>query len=228
METSLSTSDLSHYLSHQLNNYFPDLNQVKSQRILKLITIAAGKLENCLSKTKLNRYRKNNQPFFDHLFSDTYMLFLCYLSNTVWNETNDSELSSKVYYLNKALHSFDCMYDTAIPEIFLIIHGSGTILGKAKYGNYFVVYQGCTIGASNGVYPEIGNGVTITSNASVIGNTTIADLSTISTRTLIFKKNIPCLHTAFTNDSGSLEIKPSKECYAQQFFNVDLKKEFSC
>ena len=223
METSLSKSELSNYLKHQFNNNFPDTNIIDTDKISTSITVALEKLENCLSKTVLNRYQKKGTPYFDHLFSDTYMLFLCYLANTVWQYTSDKVLSSKVYYLNKIMHSFDCMYDNNIPEIFLIIHGAGTMMGKADYGNYFIVYQGCTIGASHGIYPKIGNGVSLTANSSVIGKAIIGHRSTISTRTTIFQKDIPEDSTAFINfETGRLEIKPSKKCYAQQFFNVDL------
>ena len=115
------------------------------------------------------------------------------------------------------------MYDTELPEIFLIIHGTGTMMGKAKYGNYFVIYQGCTIGASHGKYPVIGNGVSVTANASIIGKSNIGDGSTISTRTTIFQKDIKANHTALIDfETGILKLKPSKICYAQQFFNVDL------
>ena len=225
METSLSKSELCDYLKYQLNNNFPDSNFIETEKIYSSVTIALEKLDNCLSKACLNRYKKNGESFFDHLFSDTYMLFLCYLANTVWQQTNDTVLSSKVYYLNKIMHAFDCMYDNHLPEIFLIIHGFGTMMGKAEYGNYFVVYQGCTIGASHGIYPKIGKGVSITSNSSVIGNSIVGNNSTISTRAIIFQKNIPENSTAYINfDTGLLEIKPSKKCYAQQFFNVDLKK----
>ncbi len=223
MITSLPHDALSDYIGHQLNYFFPDLNTVGSAEILESVHTALEKMDHCLSKAALSRYLKDSEPYFNHLFSDSYMLFLCYLANTVWKKTNDPALSSKVYYLNKALHTFDCMYDNKLPEIFLIIHGFGTMMGKASYQDYFVLYQGCTIGATHGVYPTLGKGVSITANSSVIGNAVIGDFSTISTRTTIFQKNIPEQSTAFINfDTGQLQVKPSRECYAQQFFNVDL------
>lgn len=223
MITSLTQDALSDYVKHQLNNFFPDLNTVASAEILESVQTALDKMEHCLSKAALNRYKKDGEPYFNHLFSDSYMLFLCYLSNSVWQNTNDPALSSKVYCLNKSLHAFDCMYDNKLPDIFLIIHGFGTMMGKASYRDYFVIYQGCTIGATHGIYPTLGKGVSITANSSVIGKAVIGDFSTISTRTTIFQKNIPEKSTAFINfETGQLQVKPSKECYAQQFFNVDL------
>ena len=225
MYSSLSKLELSSYLINQLNNYIPDSNLIQSNEIIKSVELTLDRLENCLTKVQVNRYKKNGKPYFNHLFSDTYMLFLCYLGNTVWNETQDIVLASKIYYLNKIMHSFDCMYDNKIPEVFLIIHGVGTMMGKAEYGNYFVIYQGCTIGASHGIYPKIGNGVSVTANSSIIGKSIIGDRATISTRTTIFQKDVPSDYTAFINwDKGNLELKKSNNCYGQQFFNVDLNK----
>lgn len=223
MIASLTLPELTRYIQNQLNTFFPDLHPIEAREISESVKVAMEKIDYCLSKAALNRYKKNSHPFFNHLFSDSYMLFLCYLANTVWQKTNDRTISSKVYYLNKALHTFDCMYDNILPEIFLIVHGFGTMMGKATYKDYFVVYQGCTIGASHGIYPTLGKAVTITANSSVIGKSVIGDRSTISTRTTIFQKDVPDKSTAFINfETGRLEIKPSGKCYAQQFFNVDL------
>ena len=103
MESSLSKSELCDYLKSQLNNNFPDTNFIEADKIHSCVTTSLEKLDNCLSKACLSRYKRNGEPFFDHLFSDTYMLFLCYLANTVWQKTNDPILSSKVYYLNKII-----------------------------------------------------------------------------------------------------------------------------
>ena len=106
------------------------------------------------------------------------------------------------------MHSFDCMYDNNLPEFFLIIHGTGTMMGKAKYGNYFIIYQGCTIGANHGLYPNIGNGVTVTANVSVIGKCKIGNRSTISTRTTLFQKDVPNDSIAYLDfELGKLLIK---------------------
>jgi len=224
METSLSKFELSQYLSNQLNNYFPDGNIVKPRNIVSIVELALERISICLSAFTLTRYKKDGKPYFDHLISDAYMLFLCYLANSVWHETNDSSLSSKIYYLNKAMHSFDCKYDHDLPEIFLIIHGAGTVMGKAEYGNYFVVFQGCTIGESQGHYPKIGNGVAITANSSAIGKCKIGDRATVGFRTTLMRKNVPNDHTAFMDpETGTVQVIKTLMCYAQQFFNIDLK-----
>jgi serine O-acetyltransferase len=116
------------------------------------------------------------------------------------------------------------MYNTSMPDIFLIFHGVGTMLGKAHYDDYFVVLQGCTIGSHKGEYPKFGRGVALAANSSVIGNCVIGDRVSISTRTTLFQKNIEKDQTAFIDyGNGKLNIRQSNSCFAQNYFNVDLR-----
>jgi serine O-acetyltransferase len=134
-------------------------------------------------------------------------------------------MANKLYYLNKTLHGLDCMYDTKLPDIFLLFHSSGTMLGKASYADYFVALQGCTVGSQKNNYPVFGKGVSLTANSSVIGKCLIGDRCTLSTRTTIFQKDMANDSIAFLDfESGKLKTKLTKECYAQQFFNIDLNK----
>jgi serine O-acetyltransferase len=115
------------------------------------------------------------------------------------------------------------MYDTDLPDIFLVFHSVGTMLGKAKYNNYFVVLQGVTVGSHKGEYPVFGKGVSITANSSVIGKCEIGDRVSVSTRTSVFSRNIEADNTIYTNpDTGIVEVKSTKIPYAQQFFHTDL------
>jgi serine O-acetyltransferase len=146
----------------------------------------------------------------------------------VWKESVNENLASKLYYLNKSLHGLDCMYDTKMPDIFLVFHGVGTMLGKAGYSNFFVALQGCTVGSHRGNYPVFGSGVTLTANSSVIGNCTIGDRVSIGAETLVFEKDIESDNAVFINSAtGATDIKSSGTAYAQQFFNVDLKSFYN-
>ncbi len=224
MILSLSIEALCKYVSTQLNNIFPDENMVDLSEEIEIIEEAIKRLEFCFKHVTLKHYFNGTEVIFNHLFSDHYVMFLWYLSNSVFRHKGKCNLADKLYYLNKTLHGLDCMYDTKMPDIFLLFHSSGTMLGKASYANYFIALQGCTVGSQKGNYPVFGIGVSLTSNSSIIGNCAIGNRCTISTRTTIFQKNIADDSTAFTNfETGQLNIKPTKECYAQQFFNVDLK-----
>ncbi len=223
MIQSLSLEELSIYVSKQLNYFFPDQDHVDLINDKEIVSEALERIEFCFKHVRLKHYFNNNIVYFNHLYSDHYVMFIWYLSNSVYKHKGKCNLANKLYYLNKTLHGLDCMFDTELPNIFLLFHSSGTMLGKAKYSDFFIALQGCTVGSHKGLYPEIGKGVSLTANSSIIGSCNIGNGTTISTRTTIFQKNIPSYNTAFLNfETGQLQIKKSKAIYAQQFFNVDL------
>ncbi len=223
MKLSLDKKDLQEYTSAQINHFFPDKDRIKLAQHEKVFDIALDRLDHCFKKVAFDRYFKDSTARLNHLYADHYLMYLWFLSNTFWKESGNDKAASKLYYLNKALHGLDCMYDTKLPDIFLIFHGVGTMLGKAGYADYMVVLQGCTVGSQKGNYPEFGKGVALTANSSVIGKCTLGDRATISTRTTVFQKDVPPDTTAFMDfETGQLQMKTSKTCYAQQFFNVDL------
>ena len=173
MNTTIDKESLSKYIAMQINNFFPDNLIVQPENISKYIYDACNRLEYCFRH--INRpYYNNGDLKFNHLHGDHYAMFLYLLSNTVWKVDKNEALASKIFLLNKALHGIDAFYSIELPEIFLFIHPVGTILGKAKYENYFAVYQGCTIGATeDNKYPSFSEGLIMYSNSSVIGDCNI-------------------------------------------------------
>ncbi len=225
MKFSIPKNELLEYSSHQLNTFFPDNNKLNLANESRVVDLALERLEHCFKHVAFQRYHHEGQTLFNHLYADHYLMYLWFLSNTFWRELDDDSISSKFYYLNKSLHGLDCMYNTGMPDIFLVFHGVGTMLGKGKYADYFVALQGCTVGSHKGDYPVFGKGVALTANSSVIGKCNIGNRCTIATRTTLFQKNLPDDHTAFIDfDKGQLQIRQSEQCYAQQFFITDLSK----
>ena len=224
MNLSLDTASFRDYTSRQLNYFFPDGKTVRLEDHSAAFDLAIDRLDNCFQKVAYQRYNKDGATILNHLYADQYLMYVWFLSNTIWKETQDLSLANKLYYLNKSLHAFDCMYDTKLPDIFLVFHGAGTMLGKAHYSDYFVVLQGCTVGSQKGNYPFIDKGVGLTAHSSIIGNCHIGKRTSVSSYTSVFEKNIPEDSVVFKNhDTGITQVKPGKNCYAQQFFNVDLK-----
>jgi serine O-acetyltransferase len=220
MILSLTVSEIKEYVSTQLNNFFPDKNYVKPMDFNGILDLTLDKLDYCFNKMIIDRYKKE-QTIFNHLYSDQYLIFLWFLSNSVWSIKNNDNLANKIYYLNKSLHAFDCLYDTKLPDIFYVAHGIGTMLGKAKYSNYFVVFQGCTVGAWNGIYPSFGEGVALAANTSVIGNCKIDNRVTISSNTSIFNKNIPSNSIVYNNpESGQLFIRDTDFHFVDKVFKM--------
>ena len=223
MILSIPFDELSFYITKQLNFYFPDKFEVSKNQLDKNLKTAISRLDFCFSKVVNRRYNTGSTTIYNHLYSDHNVLLYWFLANTVWEQSHDTNLASKLYYLNKSMHGFDCMYDTKLPDIFLVFHGVGTMLGKASYGNFFVAMQGCTVGSHKERYPVFGKGVSLTANSSVIGNCSIGNRCSISAGTQLFEKNMNSDETAFMNPStGILQIKQSKESYGKQFFNEEF------
>ena len=58
------------------------------------------------------------------------------------------DIAAKVYYLNKMLNSVELFYEIELPSIWTCEHPIGSVMGRAKYGDYFLFYQGCTVGGN--------------------------------------------------------------------------------
>jgi serine O-acetyltransferase len=222
MKLSLSKQEFLYYTSKQLNNFFPDTNIVDLTNYSSLFDLTIDRLDFCFKHVSYptNRYIKEGNTLLNHLYADHYLMYIWFLSNSIWKENGDIKIASKLYYLNKALHGFDCMYDTKLPDIFLVFHGVGTMLGKATYNDFFVCLQGCTVGSNKGKYPFLGKGVALAANSSVIGECNVGNWSSISASSRIFETDIPDNSVVFLNNNGKVEIKPSKNPYSKHFFNI--------
>lgn len=221
MQISLPYKDLLLYIQNQLNNFFPDKVSWDKECFEKAFDIALQRAGNCFNHITLPYYQKNGNTHFSHMHTDQYAMFIYLLSNTVWNEYKDELLASKLMYLNKSLHSINCMYDTELPEIFVFIHCVGTVIGKAKYGNYLAVYQGVTIGTHDGETPIIGDYVSLLPGSAVVGKCIIGNKVSIGLGTKIYKTDVEDNHIAITNKSGEIIIKPSTRLYSDKLFSYD-------
>ncbi len=125
------------------------------------------------SKNENKYYSINNETYFNPYQSAQYCIFLYYLSNTIYKETNNKLLADKIYYLNKALNGCDIYYEVNLPNFFKLDHPVGSVIGRAKYGEGFSFSQNCTVGNNNGIYPNIEENVHMCANSSIIGNCNI-------------------------------------------------------
>ena len=173
---SLSNQALAEYVTNQLNHFFPDGHPVQSRDVLQEIYTAEERIYHCFSNIRKKYFNDGDQVHFSHLISDQYCMYLYMLSNSVYNNSKNEHLATKLYYLNKVLHSVDIFYTTQLPEIFLLVHPLGTIIGRAKFSDYFIAYQGCTVGCLNeGVFPTFEGKTIMYANSKVLGNSVIGD-----------------------------------------------------
>lgn len=188
----MTAEDLCAYVAHQLNRFFPDNRPVAPGQLRTVMGEALERTHACFAGIEKRKFRADGQVMFNYLHPDHYAMFLYLLSNTVSRRDKTNPLAFRLFYLNKVMHGLDAYHDTELPEVFQFMHPLGTILGHAKYGNYFCVYQGCSVGSDeDGVFPEIGEHVILYAGASVIGRSKIGSNVVIGANAMILNRDIP-------------------------------------
>lgn len=92
----------------------------------------------------------------------------------------------------------------------------GTVLGRARYGNYFHFGQGCTVGNNKGIYPRFGNSVFMLSDSKVLGDCDIGNYVIASASEYIKDTDIPSGNIVF-GQSPNLVIKENKLAYVKAY-----------
>lgn len=223
MKLSLSEEDLKNYIAKQVNNFFPDKFLITSFDVEKILSNALKRTEYCFSNINLKYYGKEKEIYLNHLHSEQYCMFLWFLSNEAYLK-NNINLAEKLFYLNKTLNCLDAFYSIKLPDIFMLSHPVGTVLGNASYKNYLLVYQNVTIGASKEyIYPVLGEDVSLYAGSKIIGNCNISDNVTLSAGSCIINEDIPP-NTFVFGQSRNLILKQKKDCIK----NFTFKKDLTC
>ena len=184
-----------------------------------------GHLDNALEACEINFSHSDNKYFlvetaegrtcrFNPYHSVQYMIFLYYLSHKLY-KSNAGEITDKLYYLNKIFHAVDLFYAIDLPECFGAEHPLGSVMGRAKYGNGFFFYQGCTVGGTrdrtgNLFYPVIGENVRMFSNSSILGSSHIGNNVDLGAGAIVKNQDIPDDSIVF-GESPNLIIKTKKK-----------------
>jgi serine O-acetyltransferase len=216
LECSLSLSELAQYVTHQVEHFFPD-SSLGSEHLVDFLSETLQRLEFSFSHIRLKYYFNGRNPVFDHLHTDQYATFLYFLANTAYRRAH-IVLAKKLYALNKALHGVDIFYEVSLPDVFILQHPVGTVIGRATYSNYMVIYQRCSIGSNlNGEYPTFGTGVVLFGGTSVIGNSIIIDNVWLSINSAVLDETVPNNSIVFGR-SPHLTIKSTKRSVIEHFF----------
>jgi serine O-acetyltransferase len=148
MQLTLTYSQLASYAAAQMNSFFPDGNPVHPDKVSLVMPRVLERLAVALSGIGNPYFVRNGVSYFNHLHSDQYSMFLYLLGNEAHVSAVGGcpNLAAKSYLLNKALNGIEAYYEIQLPEVFWFCHPVGTVLGRASYGNGFVVMQGCTVG----------------------------------------------------------------------------------
>lgn len=150
---------------------------------------------NASKKVFIMRMLKNGyDPGFKYIM---YMRYCNYLLNKKKNicEKVIFKLVSRKFRKYQYLYGIEIPYSTDIKEGFMINHFGGIVVhGNAKIGKNCTMLQGVTIG--NNIYKSrndvavIGDNVTISSGAKIIGNIKIGNNVTIGANAVV-TKDIP-------------------------------------
>ena len=190
MKCDLDKEKIVGLVTKQLNNLFyveeNEVSFIKSQ-----IDNVLSRTEYCFANNPNKYYKRNGETYFNPFHSGQYSIFLYYLSNSIFREKQNNTLSDRIYYLNKALNAFDLYYEIELPDIFMLDHPVGSVMGRAKYGNWFSFSQNCVVGNNKGVFPTIGEHVNMLSNSKIIGNSIIGNNVIMSANSYVKDEDIP-------------------------------------
>lgn len=194
MKLSLSREDLLDYVACQIKMFFPD-GEFDINELGRFWDTNFQRVEYCFSRINSKYYWDGKQVLFNHLNADHYAMFLYFLSNTLYRNNSNTILCTKVFQLNRYLHSIDVYYEVELPDIFMFVHSIGTVLGRAQYSNYFIAYQGCNVGGSINtenqlMYPKIEEYVTMHPGTSILGNSVVGRNSTIAAGSLLLNRRL--------------------------------------
>lgn len=191
IERSLNNHGLAQYICRQINHFFPDADPIQVEELFKAIELTEERAFYCFGNIRKKYFNEGDSIHFNHLISDQYCMYLYMLANHFHTVTGETHLPTKLYLLNKALHGVDIYFTTNLPEIFLLVHPIGTIIGRAQFADYFIAYQGCTVGCLNdGIFPTFEGKTILYANASVLGNCIIGDNVCFAAGSMVVNKNI--------------------------------------
>ena len=209
---SLPKKDLARYVIAQINNKFPDHRVVCLDDVMGVIDRVLERLEYCFSKIDNTYFFDGSRVIFNHLHGDQYAMWLYLLSNEIFRQGGDPVICSKIFLLNKSLSACDIFYEISLPEIFLLVHPVGTVLGRGKYSDYFVAYQRVGVGSNHDVYPQFGEHVTLRPGAAVLGKSRIGNYCQIATESLVLDSDVPD-NTLFIGRPENIQMKSNTAPY---------------
>lgn len=191
INSSLTTHALADYVTRLVALHFPD-GVATTPIAPRDFQLAMDRLEYCVTRIHRKYFVDGGVAQFNHLNGDQFAVFLYYLANTVWRESGDDAMATRLFALNKILHGLDLYFAVEMPSVFRLVHPVGTVLGRASYGDYFVAYQNCAVGADeDGVYPSFGEGVILYARSAVLGNSRVGSNVVIAANAFILNTAVP-------------------------------------
>lgn len=132
------------------------------------------------------------------LLNSNFQMIFWYRAAHLFYKMHLSVISKIIMYFCKLVFSCDIDYRCEIGGGIKIVHGLGIVIGKdVSIGTNCSIYKGCVLGGNgdkskenNGrlvTQPQVGNNVSIYSNAAILGPVIVGDNSVIGASALIMK-----------------------------------------
>lgn len=223
MKISLPPERLQDYVLELVRRQFPD-GYKTPYALAPLHQKALLRVDYCFSHIHRKYYREEEHGYvlFDHLNGDHFAIYLYFLGNTIWRETGDSQLPTRLFYLNKCMHGLDLFYSVNMPDIFMLVHPLGTVIGNGFYQDFLVVYQNVTIGSNDaGIYPRFGKGTVLYAKSSVIGACRMGDDVVVGANSFILDVEVPD-HSVVVGQFPSHRIISSSQGVVERVFRCAI------
>ncbi|MDY6923977.1 MAG: serine acetyltransferase [Pseudomonadota bacterium] len=208
---SLGPAALAAYVARQLSAFFPD-SEVTADDLQPAMPVALERLEHCFAHIDNKYFFDGGRAVFSHLHGDQYAMWLYLLANELHRQRAPVDLCSKLFLLNKALHGCDIFHEVELPAIFLLVHPVGTVLGRARYSDYFVSYQRVSVGSNHDVYPVFGEHVTLRPGAAVLGRCTVGRHCQLATESLLIDRDLPD-HSRYIGNPKTAVVRREETLY---------------
>lgn len=214
----------------QLNHFFPDGQDLRWEQGEAAFYLALDRMEYSFSRTSIRGYTDGcGNAMFSHLHSDQYSQFLYYFANSMWNLTENRPVCDKLILLNKALNGCFFSYKCRLPDVFVLNHPVGSIIGNAGYSDFLVISQNVTINTgveeSPDPLPRLGKGLFLGAGAKIIGREPIGDRVSVGVDAVVYDQAIPDDRVVVRSPGGEILVRDrwAERCAAQRCFNVEIK-----
>ena len=167
-----------------------------------------------------NKYyrSKNKKPIVNPLVLEHYARLMYYFSHRLFLKGIDTFILDQIFLSIKSRCCIDLFYEFELKQYFLPQHAFAAVLGRARYSEFLVITQNCTIGNNKGRYPELGKGVVLRPGSMVLGDCKIGDNVHIGAGVLIIDEDIPANSVVF-GQVPNLVIRKNPESNIDLFFD---------
>jgi serine O-acetyltransferase len=192
MRLEISIATLQALVARQLKSLFCLDRKSEYGLIVSAVPVALDRCEYCFASNRNKYYSRAGEVYFNPFHSGQYAIFLYFLAEALAEVSGvPPTLCDRVYYLNKCLNGLDLFHEVKMPRIFFLDHPVGSVLGRAKYGEYFSFSQNCTVGNNHGHYPVFGENVALKSGAKVVGRSQIGSDVIIAANAYVKDFDVP-------------------------------------